>query len=95
MTHIVFHEIGWLLLGAAAVGLLGVALRQPVIVSFIAVGIDSSADTASQIRFFAELGVALLLFLVGLKLDGRLVRTLGPVTPATGLGQVAFMAGLR
>ena len=42
----------------------------------------------------AELGVALLLFLVGLKLDWRLVRTLGPVALATGLGQVAFTAGV-
>ncbi|GIL00944.1 MAG: hypothetical protein BroJett030_08430 [Alphaproteobacteria bacterium] len=100
MTDVVFHEIAWLLLAAAAIGLLGAALRQPVIVSFIAVGIlaaaffDSSAETGSQIRFLAELGVALLLFLVGLKLDWRLVRTLGPVALATGLGQVVFTAGI-
>jgi Kef-type K+ transport system membrane component KefB/Trk K+ transport system NAD-binding subunit len=100
MADVVFHEIAWLLLGAAAVGLLGAALRQPVIVSFIAVGIaaaaffDSSAETASQIRFLAELGVALLLFLVGLKLDWRLITTLGPVALATGLGQVFFTAGV-
>ncbi|MBX3502207.1 MAG: cation:proton antiporter [Alphaproteobacteria bacterium] len=100
MANVVFHEIAWLLLGAAAIGLLGTVLRQPVIVSFIAVGIaaaalvDSSAETATQIRFLAELGVSLLLFLVGLKLDWRLVRTLGPVALATGLGQVAFTAGI-
>ncbi len=100
MTNIVFHEVAWLLLGAAAVGLLGSALRQPMIVSFIAAGIlaaafvDHSPETATQIRFLAELGVALLLFLVGLKLDWRLVRTLGPVALATGLGQVAFTAGI-
>ena len=100
MEDIVFHEMAWLLLGAAGVGLVGAMLRQPVIVSFIAVGIvaaaflDRSAETASQISFLAELGVALLLFLVGLKLDWRLVRTLGPVALATGLGQVAFTAGL-
>jgi Kef-type K+ transport system membrane component KefB/Trk K+ transport system NAD-binding subunit len=100
MTDVVFHEIAWLLLGAAAVGLLGAALRQPVIVSFIAVGIAvaaffrSSPETASQVRFLGELGVALLLFLVGLKLDWRLVKTLGPVALATGLGQVIFTAGV-
>lgn len=100
MSDVVFHEIAWLLLGAAAVGFLGTVLRQPVIVSFIAVGIaaaalfESSAETTSQVRFLAELGVALLLFLVGLKLDWRLVRMLGPVALATGLGQVAFTAGL-
>ncbi|MCZ7620842.1 MAG: cation:proton antiporter [Myxococcota bacterium] len=100
MSDVVFHEIAWLLLGAAAVGFLGTVLRQPVIVSFIAVGIaaaalfESSAETTSQVRFLAELGVALLLFLVGLKLDWRLVRMLGQVALATGLGQVVFTAGL-
>jgi phosphoribosylaminoimidazole-succinocarboxamide synthase len=43
-----------------------------------------------HIELLAELGIAILLFLVGLKLDLHLVRTLGPVALATGLGQVAF-----
>lgn len=100
MTDIVFHEIAWLLLAAALIGLVGSMLRQPVIVSFIAVGmvagtfLDSAPATVTQIDFLAELGVALLLFLVGLKLDWRLVRTLGPVALATGLGQVAFTSGV-
>ncbi len=100
MGDTIFHEIAWLLLGAAIIGRVGAALRQPVIVSFIAVGIlaaalfESSPETHIQIEFLAELGVALLLFLVGLKLDLRLVTTLGPVALATGLGQVAFTAGV-
>ena len=98
MLETVFHEIAWLLLGATAIGLIGATLRQPVIVAFIAAGIlltayfPSSADTASKIDFLAELGIALLLFLVGLKLDWRLITTLGPVAVATGLGQVGFTA---
>ncbi|MFP4125179.1 MAG: cation:proton antiporter [Alphaproteobacteria bacterium] len=100
MHDYVFHEIAFLLLIAAAVGLLGTALRQPVVVSFIVVGIAAAAfleaapATVAQITFLAELGVALLLFLVGLTLDWRLVRQLGPVAVATGLGQVAFTAGI-
>ncbi|MDN3720560.1 cation:proton antiporter [Roseibium salinum] len=100
MSEIVFQEIALLLLGAAAIGLIGSVLRQPAIVSFIAVGIvaaafvDKSHETANQIRFLAELGIALLLFLVGLKLDWRLVKTLGPVALATGIGQVVFTAGI-
>ena len=39
---------------------------------------------------YSELGVAVLLFLVGLKLDLKLVRSLGSVALATGLGQVLF-----
>jgi len=100
MHDYVFHEIAFLLLIAAAVGLIGTALRQPVVVSFIVVGIAAAAlfeaapATVAQITFLAELGVALLLFLVGLTLDWRLVRQLGPVAVATGLGQVAFTAAI-
>jgi len=38
----------------------------------------------------SEMSIAILLFLVGLKLDIKLVRSLGSVAMATGLGQVAF-----
>lgn len=92
----VFYEIAALLVLAAAVGLVGVLLRQPLIVSFIAVGILAGpsvlglARSDEHIDLLAELGIAVLLFLVGLKLDIKLVRTLGPVALMTGLGQVAF-----
>jgi Kef-type K+ transport system membrane component KefB len=42
----------------------------------------------------SELGIAVLLFLVGLKLDVKLIRSLGVVALSTGLGQVAFTAGI-
>lgn len=96
VTSSIFNEVAALLVLAAAVGLLGVALRQPLIVSFIAVGIISGpalldiAQSPEPIDLLADLGIAVLLFLVGIKLDLKLVRTLGPVALATGLGQVAF-----
>jgi Kef-type K+ transport system membrane component KefB len=92
----VFYEFAALLVLAAGVGLVGLALRQPLIVSFIAVGILAGpsalhiARSSEYIELFAELGVAVLLFLVGLKLDLKLIRTLGPVALTTGLGQVVF-----
>ncbi|MEL7042701.1 MAG: cation:proton antiporter family protein [Pseudomonadota bacterium] len=96
ITDYLFYEIAALLVLAAGVGFLGLMLRQPLIVSFIAVGIiagPSALDIAqsdAEIDLLAELGIALLLFLVGLKLDLNLVRTLGPVALMTGLGQVVF-----
>ncbi|MBS3803509.1 MAG: cation:proton antiporter [Oleiphilaceae bacterium] len=93
-----FYEISALLILAALTGILGLALRQPMIVSFIAVGIlagPSALDLVhsyDQIQLLAELGIAVLLFLVGLKLDLSLVRRLGVVSLATGLGQVFFTA---
>ena len=92
----VFYEIAALLVLAAGVGLIGTLLRQPLIVSFIAVGILAGpsvlglAQSDEYIDLLAELGIAVLLFLVGLKLDLKLVRTLGAVALTTGLGQVLF-----
>ncbi len=92
----VFYEIATLLVLAAGVGLVGLVLRQPLIVSFIVVGIVAGpsllgiAQSDEHINLLAELGIAVLLFLVGLKLDIKLIRTLGPVALLTGLGQVAF-----
>lgn len=94
-----FYEIAALLVLAAGVGFIGLMLRQPLVVSFIAVGILAGpsvldiAHSDQQIDLLAELGIALLLFLVGLKLDFNLVRTLGPVALITGLGQVVFTSG--
>ncbi|ARM30920.1 cation:proton antiporter [Prosthecochloris sp. HL-130-GSB] len=91
-----FYEITALLVLAAALGFVSLLLRQPMIVSFIAAGILAGpsvldiVQTHEYIELLAELGIALLLFLVGLKLDVSLVRSLGMVSLATGLGQVLF-----
>ena len=91
-----FFELAALLALAGVIGFLGLLARQPLIVSFIAVGVlagPSALDlvqSRENINLLAELGIAVLLFLVGLKLDLKLIRTLGPVALATGLGQVTF-----
>jgi Kef-type K+ transport system membrane component KefB/voltage-gated potassium channel Kch len=95
-----FQEIAVLLVLASAVGLLGVLLRQPLVVSFIAVGILAGpagfdiARSTGYIHLLAELGIAVLLFLVGLKLDLHMIRNLGKVSLITGLGQVAFTSAI-
>lgn len=92
----VFYEFTSLLLASALAGLLAVRLRQPLIVAFIVVGIlagPSAFDWVrahDQIDLLAQIGVTVLLFVVGLKLDLHLVRHIGPVALATGLGQLGF-----
>ena len=91
-----FGEVAALLVMAAVIGFGGILLRQPLIVSFIAVGLiagPSALDVVrsdEQIDLLSELGIAVLLFLVGIKLDVKLIRSLGAVSLLTGLGQVAF-----
>jgi len=92
----VFTEMAVLLLVAAVIGAIGVRLRQPLVVAFIAVGILVGpsvfgwVSANDQVDLLAKLGIALLLFVVGLKLDLHIIRTMGPVALATGLGQVLF-----
>ncbi len=95
-----FQEIALLLAAAAGIGALGLWLRQPLILAYIVVGIIAgpmvfgwlSVQHAAHdpLDLLAQIGVAVLLFTVGLKLDLHLVRRLGAVALATGLGQLTF-----
>ncbi|MEX2533034.1 MAG: cation:proton antiporter family protein [Nitriliruptoraceae bacterium] len=91
-----FAQIAVVLVVCVAAGALCVLLRQPLVVGLLAAGIAVGpqvlgvVDSTAEIRLLSEIGIALLLFVVGLKLDVRIVKKLGPVALATGLGQVAF-----
>jgi predicted Kef-type K+ transport protein len=82
---------------AALVGALAVRL-QPLIVAFIAVVVlagPSALDAVravAEIHLLAELGIALVLFVVGLKLDVRVIRDTGAVALTTALVQIAVTA---
>jgi len=91
-----YNEIALLLFATAVVGMLALRLKQPIIVAYILIGILAGPSVldwmsgAEPMQLLAEIGVTILLFVVGLKLDIQLVRRLGPVALATGLGQLAF-----
>lgn len=90
----VFYEIAVILAIATAVGTLALWLRQPLIMAFIAVGIlvgPAGLDlvhSSEQVELFAELGVALLLFVVGLRLDPQEISAVGSVAIIAGLAQI-------
>ena len=95
-----FSEIAVVLVVAAGVGALAFWLRQPLIIAFIFVGIllgPAGLDwvhARDQVDLFAKLGIGLLLFVVGLKLDPRLIRSVGRVAVAAGMGQMAMTAAV-
>lgn len=99
LTGSLFTEFSSLLILAGVVGLAGHLLKQPLVVSYIVVGIIAGpavlglARSEGPLELLSDLGIAVLLFLVGLKLDYRLVRSLGLVSLTTGLGQVLFTSG--
>jgi Kef-type K+ transport system membrane component KefB len=91
-----FYTTAAILALATVVGFIGSRLRQPLIVSFIAVGVLVGpavlgwVGEAEPLELLAKVGISVLLFLVGLKLDLHLIRTTGKVAVLTGLGQVMF-----
>jgi Kef-type K+ transport system membrane component KefB len=93
-----FSEIAAVLAVAAVIGALALWLRQPLIIAFIFAGIllgPAGLDwvhALDQVDLFAKLGIGLLLFVVGLKLDPHLIRSVGPVAMVAGFGQMAMTA---
>lgn len=91
-----FKEIASVLGIASLLGFVGQKFRQPLVIMFLATGIVAGPSALgliqshAQIELLAQIGIALLLFIVGLKLDLKLIRTTGPVALATGVGQIVF-----
>jgi Kef-type K+ transport system membrane component KefB len=92
----VFTEIAVLMAIATILGALALWLRQPLIMAFMAVGIVAGpaglewVSSTEQVELLAELGIALLLFVVGLKLDPHEIRAVGPVAVVTGLAKMVL-----
>jgi Kef-type K+ transport system membrane component KefB len=91
-----FYEFAIILFFAALLGGLGQVLKQPLIVMFIALGILVGpavldiVKSKDNIHLLAEVGISVLLFIVGLKLDLRIIKSVGKIALLTGLGQVLF-----
>lgn len=91
-----FGRIASLLAIVGVLGALALLLRQPLVVAFLVAGIVGGpavlglVEHSEELDLLAELGIAILLFLVGLKLDLGIIRTMGPVALLTGMGQVVF-----
>ncbi len=96
MTPGLFVELSKILVVTVVVTGLIRLLKQPVLIGYILSGIIvgpvllnivASTDTLSA---FSQIGVALLLFMVGLSLNPRVIKDVGKVSLITGIGQVLF-----
>ena len=71
-------------------------LKQPLIIGYILAGIIVSpyflnvVKSTETISIFAQIGVTLLLFIVGLSLSPKVIKEVGKVSLITGLGQIIF-----
>lgn len=92
-----FIDISLILGVVIGLSFLAQFLRQPLIISYIITGIVCGplllGLTDANQEFYhilAEIGVVLLLFLVGLSLNIPYLRRVGKVAAITGIGQVIF-----
>ncbi len=92
----IFFQLGAILVIAAGLSLIAHRLKQPLIIAYIVTGVLVGPEVwslASQPELFdalSNIGVAFLLFTVGLGLNWRHIKEVGKVSLATGIGQVLF-----
>jgi len=71
-------------------------LRQPLIISYIVTGLIVGPFVFNFIKsfetfnLFSEIGIAILLFTVGLNLTPHVIKQFGKISVVTGVGQVVF-----
>ncbi len=91
-----YLELSTIIVIALLVSLLMRIMRQPLIVGYIFTGILvgpyalNLIHSSEVIELFSKLGISILLFIVGLNLRPAVIREVGKVSLATGLGQVFF-----
>ncbi len=90
-------NLGFLVVGAAGFAFLGKLVRMPSIVAYIVAGmvlgpVLNLVEIGDSLKLISKLGIALLLFLVGLELSFDKIRDVGHVALVAGLGQVVFTA---
>lgn len=104
MDHHLFIELSLILAIGTGIAVLMKLLKQPLIIGHIITGllvgptvldiVRTKGDTVSvggeSLVFFADMGIALLLFLVGLGLNPKVIKEVGKVAVLTGVGQVMF-----
>jgi Kef-type K+ transport system membrane component KefB len=93
----ILQSLGYILFTAAAAVLLLRVLRVPTIVAYMAAGlllgpIGGVLTVAESIELISEVGIALLLFLVGLELSLEKIRGVGRVALIGGVIQMATCA---
>ncbi len=91
-----FTQIAIVVFVTLSLAFIAKLLKQPLIVSYIISGIIVGPyffgliEAFDIVEVFASMGIALLLFIVGIGLSPKVIREVGKVSIVTGLGQVLF-----
>lgn len=93
-----FSELALLLSVAAVAGILAKAIKQPLLIGYLFAGLVLAAfgiiTDFEGVATLGKIGVALLLFLVGLEMNIRELPSIGKVALTAGLGQIVFTSAV-
>ena len=91
------HDIGIAIIIATIVGLVFHWLRQPLLVSYLLTGVIIGPEIGPHLvkdphnfEIISELGLILLLFIIGLEIELKTLLRSGKMLIITGIGQFAF-----
>ncbi len=91
-----FIQFGLIILIVLGVSVIIRLFKQPLIIGYILSGIlvgpfvFNLIQESGTLRVFSEMGIAFLLFIVGLHLSPRVIKEVGKVSLVTGIGQILF-----
>lgn len=93
-----FSQISLLLVVAGFFGILARFLKQPLLIGFLFSGLLLSylgfIPDHAVLDNLGKIGVALLLFLVGMEMNIRDIKSVGKVALSAGIGQIVFTSGI-
>ena len=92
----IFLEVGTVIIATTILTLFFRMLKQPPMLAFLLSGVVMGPlvlniiSVENTFKTFSQMGVAFLLFIVGLNLNVRILKEVGKVSLYTGIGQVLF-----
>ncbi|MFH1145979.1 MAG: cation:proton antiporter [bacterium] len=98
MLENIFIQITVIAVLATVLGMLAHRFRQPLLLAYIIAGVILGPQLLGMLgqkgimEDLAKIGIAFLLFLVGLELDFNRLKEIGRTSVALGIGQIVFTA---
>ncbi|MBS3084730.1 cation:proton antiporter [Candidatus Pacearchaeota archaeon] len=91
-----FIQFGLIILAVFGVSIVIRLLKQPLIIGYILTGLLVGPlfldllRSSEIINVFSEMGIAFLLFVIGLHLSPKVIKEVGKISLITGIGQIVF-----
>lgn len=96
----IFLEISLIIALTTLIAIIMRLLKQPLIIGYIITGIIAGPlllniiGATDVISIFSQIGISLLLFIVGLNLNPKVIKETGKISLITGIGQVLFTSSI-